>query len=492
MGRSTATLLMLVLATAGCGGGQKLPNVLWIDIDDQSPWYSVYGEDLIETPNIDALAAEGVVFRRAYAPVPVCSPTRSAMITGSYPIRLGTHDQRSSRTPDYQISLPEGMRTLPELFRQAGYETFNAAKDDYNFVYDRSELYSIGNEKAQPVDAKNWKGPRGGGHWRDVPAGRPFFGQMKIAGGKSTKDLTGFLQSIGVTSVDPADVRVPPQYPDIPLVREHIATHYNTILQTDHQLGQLIAELKADGVWGNTILVLFADHGSDLPRSKEFVYHEGLHSPLIIAAPGLSTPITAGTRRDDLVSLMDVAATSLALAGIDVPVSMDSRNVFDPDYHREYIFASADRMSNVIDRVRTVIGTDFHYIRNFMTDRPLMNWGHREMIGLAAPEKSSFIAIRRLAEAGELTPAQAAPYGDRVAEELYDLTEDPDEVVNLIDDPRYREQLMTMRAALADWIEETGDKGQYPRSSEAMKEIIERFPRSWLRSPEFEYLHANE
>jgi len=484
-------IALLICLTPTCLAGGAKPNVLWIDIDDQSPWYSAYGEQLIQTPNIDALASEGVVFRRAYAPVPVCAPTRSAMITGTYPIRTGTQDMRSSRTPEYQIHLPIGTKTLPELFRDAGYETFAATKDDFNFVYDRRALYSIGNENAKPVNAKNWKGADGGGSWREVPAGRPFFGKISIAGGKVTKELTTHLKSLDIEPVYPADVKVPAQYPDIPQVRQHIATHFNTILMTDHELGKVIAQLKEDGLWGNTIIFLYSDHGSDLPRSKEFVYQEGLHVPFIIAAPSLTTPVRPGSRRDDLVSLMDITATSLALAGLTVPDYMDSRNAFDPDYLRQYVFSSADRMSNVIDRVRSVMGDEFHYIRNFLTDRPLMNWGHREMNALREPEKSSFLTIRKLAEAGKLTPAQSAPYGPRVAEELYHLPSDPFEVVNLADDPRYSGQLAEMRAALMGWIADTDDKGQYPRSKAALKEVTDRYPPEWLRSPEFRYLHDN-
>ncbi|MYJ26552.1 MAG: sulfatase-like hydrolase/transferase, partial [Holophagales bacterium] len=112
--------LALVALLAGATATQPdtvRPNVLWIDIDDQSPWYSSYGHDLVETPNIDALARQGVLFERAYAPTPVCSPTRSSLITGSYAIRICAHDHRSGRVPGYRIHLPEGVVTVPELFR---------------------------------------------------------------------------------------------------------------------------------------------------------------------------------------------------------------------------------------------------------------------------------------------------------------------------------------------------------------------------------------
>ena len=442
---SNALFAFVLIAFAGLFAACDQPrdidppqNILWINIDDQSPWYGAYGDTLAQTPVIDSLAEQGVIFERAYASSPVCAPSRTAIITGSYAIRTGTHDMRSGRVPEYQIHLPEGVVTVPELFRQAGYETYNAGKDDFNFTYQRADLYSIRDEAAEATAGKSYKGGRGSGDWRDVPVGRPFFGQIQVSGGKSVDDdLPGRLEALGYKPVMPVDVRVPPQYPDIPAVRRHIAGHYNSIMQTDHQVGQQIDRLKADGLWDNTVVFLFSDQGSDLPRSKEYLYSEGLHVPLIVVAPGAQDTVRPGTRRSDLVNLMDVSATSLALAGVEVPEFMDAKDLFAADYSREYVFSAADRMSNVIDRVRSVMGERYHYIRNFNTDRPLMNWGYREMVGLKDPDAFSSIKVRRLYEAGELTPAQAAPYGPRLAEELYDLQSDPDEVVNLAGDPRY-------------------------------------------------------
>ena len=99
---------MVLASTISIKSNADRPNILWIYVDDQSPWYSSYGDKLVETPNIDELASQGVIFERAYAPTPVCAPTRSAIITGAYTIRTGTHDMRSGRIPEYQIYLPEG------------------------------------------------------------------------------------------------------------------------------------------------------------------------------------------------------------------------------------------------------------------------------------------------------------------------------------------------------------------------------------------------
>jgi len=526
-------LLAAFLATLPLSAFADQPNILWVDIDDQSPWYSLYGDKTVHTPNLDALAAEGVAFENVYAANPICGPSRSAMVTGVYPIRAGTHDMRAGRVPEYQIHLPDEITTVPELMRKAGYETYNAHKDDYNFTYDRRDLYSFGNpphpyspgsrddeagkggskqvSKQQLLEAGltaeqattmlaqastdkskgkgkgtvNYKGLRGSGSWRDVKKG-PFFGQMSIPGGKSVATIDKQLRILGIEPVDPAEVRVPAQYPDIPQVRQHVANHYNSILRTDHRVGELIQQFKDEGLWGNTVFILYSDHGSDLPRSKGYAYKEGLHIPFIIAAPGMDL-IEPGTR-DDLVNLMDIAATTLGLAGVEVPEFMDAKDVFAEDFHREYIYSSADRWGNVIDRTRSVMGERFHYIRNFLLDRPLFNWGAYEKVAFTRdPEgkTTSLMAMRRMAEAGELEGAQMAPYGKRVAEELYDLKNDPDEVNNLAADPAYKEQLTKMRKALLYWITDTDDKGQYPRSAAAMQEITDRFPADWLKGPEF-------
>ena len=528
------TLVMLLLAILPLPAFSERPNILWIDIDDQSPWYNVYGDKTVSTPNLDALANEGVVFERAYAASPVCAPSRSAMITGVYPIRAGTHDMRAGRVPDYQIHLPKEITTVPEIMRKAGYETYNAHKDDYNFAYDRRNLYSFGNpmhpyspgsrdDEARKSDSKkggykavskkqlmemgftaekadkmlaelnkdkgtgkvNYKGLRGNGSWRDVKEG-PFFGQLSIPGGKSVEKINEQLRSYGLQPVDPADVRVPAQYPDIPQVRQHVADHYNSVQRTDHKVGELVQQFKDEGLWGNTVFILYSDHGSDLPRSKGYVYKEGLHIPFIIAAPGMDIIGSGG--RSDLVNLMDIAATTLGLAGIEIPEFMDAKDIFAKDYHRDYIYSSSDRWGNVIDRARSVTGEQFHYIRNFKLDRPLFNWGAYEMVAkMRDPDgtTTSLMAMRRMADEGKLQGAQMAPYSERVAEELYDLKNDPDEVNNLAADPAYQKQLIKMRKALLYWIADTDDKGQYTRSSGAMREITDRFPPDWLKSSEF-------
>lgn len=458
----------------------KRPNILWIYIEDQDPRYGCYGEPLVETPNIDSLAANGVVFERAYSPAPVCSPSRSAVITGSYAIRVGVHVQRSSRFPGEEIYLPDGVKTVPELFREAGYFTFNCGKDDYNFAYDRSCLYSTGNDAKEP-DGKVSGGvslQSGSGDWSECPSDMPFFAQVQTWGGKQGYSLQGAAQALrklGVndpTLVSPAAVTVPPQYPDIPEMRDMVAAQLSTMIISDIEVGQMIAHLTEEGYWGNTIIFLLSDHGALFPRAKQMCYEEGLHVPLIVAAPGmaeLQDLIPAGGRSTEQTATLDVGATSLELAGIAVPDYLDSASLFS-GARREYIFSARDRCEWVVDRTRSVIGDRYHYIKNFMTDRPLAQTNFR--VGWPA-----IVKTKEMYDRGELTPAQALPFGPRPAEELYDLKEDPHELVNLAHDPDRQVILEAMRSLVEAWIEDTDDKGQYAEQRAALAVTKNQFPK---------------
>ena len=158
-----STLLFL----SAFGQASEQPNILWIFSEDLSPYFGCYDDPINagHTPFIDQLAANGVLFKRTFMPAPVCSAARSAMITGVMQTTTGTHQHRSSRSPDgtvvpedTRIHLPVGMKTIPELMRDAGYFTFNTGKDDYNFHYDRRELYTYGTKDDYEVGMNGWQG----------------------------------------------------------------------------------------------------------------------------------------------------------------------------------------------------------------------------------------------------------------------------------------------------------------------------------------------
>ncbi|MCA8990241.1 MAG: sulfatase-like hydrolase/transferase, partial [Planctomycetaceae bacterium] len=257
--------------------------------------------------------------------------------------------------------LPADVIPLPIRFRQAGYWTFNEGnKDDYNFEWNKDEFYNFERSRG------GW-GPEtlvAGKCWAGRKPDQPFFGQVQLGGGK--------LGNKAPQKTDPATVPVPPYYPDIPIVREEIAHHYDCLLKTDEQVGEVIAALKRDGLYENTVIFLFSDHGMKLHRHKQFLFEGGIHMPLIVAGPG----VAAGAVRDDLISGIDISAASLAAGGIDVPASMEGRDFLADNYEpRKYLVAARDRCDYTIEKIRAVVTPKYKYLRNYLTDRPYMQIG---------------------------------------------------------------------------------------------------------------------
>lgn len=427
----------------------KRPNVLWIYLEDVSGWFSCYGDTIIETPHLDSLADAGMRFERFYTPAGVCSATRSAIATGMMQTSIGAHNHRSCRAEfrgkdmgEYDKNvLPESVVPIPIHFRRAGYWAFNeGGKDDYNFEWKASEFYHF-------IPKDRW-GPTAlvsGQCWKGKKDGQPFFGQVQLVGGKMGKKAP--------KSVDRSTVPVPPYYPDIPLVREEIAHHYDCLLKTDQQVGQIIKALKRAEHYENTVIFLFSDHGYKLHRHKQFLYEGGIQMPLIVAGPG----IQKGEVRNDLISGIDISATSLAMAGIAIPEIMEGRNFLAEDYiPREYVVAARDRCDYTIEKIRAVVTPRFKYLRNYLTNRPFMQPSYKDQW----PVSKKF---RQMMAKGQMNETQLIFFGpDKEPEELYDLDRDPHEIHNLAKDPAYAKELKRHRNFLQTWIDETGDKGQQP------------------------------
>ena len=440
------------------------PNILWIYLEDVSGWFSCYGDKVIETPHIDALAESGIRFDRFYTPAGVCSATRSSIVTGMMQTSIGAHNHRSCRADfrgqkfgEYDKNvLPDPIKPLPQIFREAGYYTFNeGGKDDYNFEFSIDELYDF-------VPKGKTLAP--GAFLNDLclagkKADQPFFGQLQLRGGK----LGG---KAGDPVTDRDTVPVPPYYPDVAEVREEIAHHYDCLLKTDSQIGEIIAKLKADGLYENTLIFCFSDHGYKLHRHKQILYEGGIHMPLIVAGPG----IESGKVRDDLVSGIDVSAATMAASRIGVPDYMEGRDFLAADYvNRDFIVAARDRCDYTIEKIRAVVTPRFKYLKNYLTDRPYMQPTYKD----PWPVTKKF---RDMMAKGEMNATQLLLFGpDRVPEEFYDLQNDPHEINNLADDPKFAKHLEQHRQHLADWIAETGDQGQAPESDLGLLSALKRW-----------------
>lgn len=447
-----APLLALVTVLYGFGvvradGPASRPNIVWIFVDDMSAHFSCYGETTIQTPNVDRLAKEGTRFRRAFVTAPVCSPCRSALITGMYQTAIGAHNHRSGRGVE-KIHLPTGVAPVPVLFQKAGYYTCiggplakgkGLGKTDYNFEWDRS-MY----------DGNDWSGRQ---------ANQPFFMQVELHGGKY-REGKGWLDRVRTelgSLTSPNAVKLPPYYPRDEVLLNDWAAYLDAVRYTDHEVGQVVARLEKEGILDQTIVFFLTDHGISHARGKQFLYEEGIHVPLIVRGPG----IARGKVRDDLVEHIDLAATSLALAGVEIPKTMQGRDILARDYKsRDAVFAARDRCDETVERLRCVRTERFKYILNGFPERPHLQPNRYK------DNKAIVKRLRELHEAGKLDPLAEkllfAP--NRPKEELYDLEADPFEIRNLADDPAHRKTLTELRERLVRWQEATNDQGRQPES----------------------------
>ena len=442
--------------------GDPAPNILWIVLEDTAPLLGAYGTTIISTPNIDRLADAGVRYTSAFMPASVCSPSRSSIITGTMSTTLGLHNHHSSRTEESAIFLPDGFKTIPELFNDAGYFSFNNGKDDYNFHYDRRELYDQ-DYFQHPLYGKS--GDRIA--LADLKDKQPFFGQIQLSGGKEIFSST-FEESVA-TPVDRSAVELPPYLPDHPAIVEEYANHLDAIQVTDRKVGLILDELRENGLLENTIVFFFSDHGMRMTRNKQFLYDGGLHVPLIIADFRPQASLDVGLTDDVLISGLDLGTSSLALAGNPIPDYMEGINFFAEDFEgREYVISTRDRCDFTIDRIRSVRSERFKYIRNFLTDRPYAQPTYMDVDGV------EFVRVmRQLYAENKLNAAQSRFFLDeRPAEELYDLEKDPYELNNLVGDPEYADVQAEHAAVLDNWIAETHDRGQYPEDVEGLKLML--------------------
>ena len=453
--KSVLSLLLLLSLFLTTNAEAARPNIVWIIVEDMSANFGCYGETTIKTPNVDQMAADGVKFTNAIVTAPVCSTCRSAFITGMYQTSIGSHHHRSGRGK-LKIELPRDVVPVPKLFQDAGYHVTNLSTEQ--FIKSPSELSRNARVKVAKTDYNfEWdKSMYETEHWAAREPGQPFFCQIQPRGGKlrGKGDAGKWPQRVkGVlgSNTPESAVKLPPYLPDDPVIVRDWAQYLDTVRYCDWELGQILKRLAASGDLENTYVFFITDHGISHVRNKQYMYEGGVHVPFIVRGPGLTPAV-----RNDVIEHIDLGATSLALAGIEIPTVMQSRNVLAEDYvPREFAFSARDRCDETVDRMRCVRSERFKYIRNFLPNRPWLQ-PNRYKDG-----KPIIKAMRRLYAEGKLNEAQARIMAERrPAEELYDLQTDPHELNNLADKPDYEDVLNRMRVALVDWIRHTGDRGQ--------------------------------
>ena len=308
-------LTVIFFLIVGCQNNpEKKPNIVWLVAEDQSQYFfSFYGDNSVNLPNISELLKNGTVFEGMNSSYPVCAPARSAIITGMYPNSIGTGNmralqgdkkQRSAKeaslgVPYYSSKLAENIKPFTQILRENGYYCTNNSKRDYNFNL-RDEAWDDSSNKAS---------------WEKRKDDQPFFSVFNF---NVTHESAIWQRDKEELKVDPKNLKVPPVFPNDSISRHSLAVNYSNLVEMDRQMGLIIDKLKDQGLYNNTYIFFYSDHGGPFPRHKRAIYETGTKVPLLIKFPSLIKP--EEKRNSDMLNFIDFAPTILSIVGgIDIP-----------------------------------------------------------------------------------------------------------------------------------------------------------------------------
>ncbi len=447
--RFRTILLSLLSLTPFFIFAQNRPNILWITMEDTSPHFiGCYGNSDARTPVIDQLAKNGVKFTNAFSPGTVCSPSRTAIITGVKTYETGTGNHRSN------YPLPLDMHGFPYYLQKAGYYTTNNSKTDYN----------VENPKA--FIEETWSESSNQAGWWGRKAGQPFFAVFNFMDSHQSRTMTNPFSNYVETVFNQLPVgdrigdnefKMPPFYRDSPEMRKQFARVYNSIKLTDNKIGNLIAQLEKDHLKDSTIIFFYADHGEGIPRGKTNGINLGHRVPFVIWFPEMYKHLspwgTAGAVTDELIDFTDLAPTLLSLAGGDLPKYLKGRILMGPNRSKvnSHLFLSSDRSDNGIDLTRTVTDGKYLYSRNFMPYMPEARYIRYMEIGDIKRQMRKDLAD------GKLNVLQKSLFEPRPAAFLFDTENDRWETKNLIDNKEYASIAEVMRLKLKAEMYEAKD-----------------------------------
>lgn len=420
------------------------PNVLWITIEDTSPQFiGAYGNEDARTPNIDKLAKEGVRFTNAFSTGTVCSPSRSAIITGVKTYKLGTGHHRSN------VPIPDYIKGFPYYLQQQGYYTSNNKKTDYNLSAGKDFIKEAWNESSEKAG------------WWKRKSGQPFFAVFNYTESHQSRTMTWPFSQYKNEIYDKLkpeerigddDFKMPPIYHDSPEMRKQFARVYNSLKYTDNEIGDILARLEKDHLKDSTIIFFYADHGEGMPRGKTNGIDYGHRVPFVVWFPPMYKHLSpwgeSGVVTDELIDFEDLAPTIISLAGGKVPDYLTGRVLIGKSRSKpvKQIFLSNDRSDNGPDLVRTITDGRYVYSRNFMPFQPELRYIRYMEIGEIKQQ------MRNDLKAGKLDSLQKSLFQPRNPESLYDIKNDQWETHNLAFEPEYQNMLKKFRKDLEENI----------------------------------------
>lgn len=428
-----ATLSFSICSFALLAAEEPRPNFIFFISDDISQEdFGCYGHPVIKTPRIDDLAAKGMRFDNAYLATSSCSPSRCSIITGRYPHNTGA--------PELHSKLPDDQIRFPELLHVRGYYTALSGKN-----------HMFGNKDRAFDIITRGGGPGGSDDWvkllQNRPKDQPFF--FWFGANDAHRDW-GISEH--APKYEPADVIVPPYNVDTPTTREDYTNYYHEVSRFDHFVGLVRDELEKQGVLENTFLVIGTDNGRPFPRAKSRLYDSGIKTPWVVHFPKL---IKQGATTDSFVSSIDLGATCLELAGVEIPETVQGKSFVpilkDPKAKVREVIFSEQNWHVYRNHSRLVRWGDYAYIRNNFPNQ-INTCGESDLTYPAGKEIWQAHAAGKTTEKHWQVFANPSP-----EEEFYNVKDDPDQLINLATKPEHAAQIEIARKALAKWTEETGD-----------------------------------
>ena len=425
-----SVLVFIQISCRPVSSHDQPPNFV-VFIADDLGWEDLgcYGNSFISTPHIDRIAREGIQFNNAFLTIAQCSPSRISILTGRYPHNTGAED--------LHVPLPDSLSILPEWLKSRNYSSAILRKTHLG-DHGLSQFDHYGPSLDQFSTLL------------DSVEHSPFFMWVGFS-----DPHRPYHQGIISNPQDPRQVKVPTCLVDDESTRTDLADYYNEIRRMDSVIGDFMSVLQARKLLERTVIIFLSDNGAPFPRAKGTVYDAGIKTPLLIRGPD----IVPGVRRDELVSSIDLVPTLLELAGAD-PVQglhgkslapMLSLNKYDTSsWTRKHVFAERN-WHNTDEHIRCVRSTEYKLIENAYLDSVA---GVASDIG-GSPSWKSLLEGKR---ANTLNAAQSLIFqAPRDRYELYHLSQDPQELQNLANDPSYRPIKDQLIRQLNSWKIRTAD-----------------------------------
>ena len=461
------TLLTTIMIFQKSNTVIKKPNVLWLVCEDESLFFPFYGDTIPYTPNLSKLANDGIIYDNFFTTSPVCAPSRSSIITGMYPTTLGTQNMRAFKKgnkgevnaktllPIYSTVPEKKCIFFTEILREKGYYCTNNSKEDYNMS----------------VSPLAWDESSTKAHWRNRKKNQPFFSVFNF---NITHESMLWKNKVKITEDEINNIRLPSIFPNNISIKKDFLRNYKNIEILDTKVGEIIEQLKEDGLYENTVIFFFSDHGGPFPRYKRSIYDTGIKCPLVIK--WIDEKIT--NRNDQMISFIDLAPTILDLTAIKNNVCFEGISFFKSD-NRTHIFAATDRMDESITKRRCIRNKKYKLIINYDSLNPIHkpNKYRSQMVtmhildSLNGIQKSSHYFNKWFNE-------PSTTY------ELYDIKSDLYEEHNLYGDSTYKRVFESLNNKLELWIN-SSDFGNL-KEEEIIKKIWPNNKKPFLNNPDIE------